>query len=72
MKVRGHLQMYHAYIHESHPPSDSAPEEVNVTNLKIRNGMKVTFFVSSQCHKSLSQVGRCWRAGRGRSVTHLL
>jgi len=27
MKVRGHLQMYHAYIHESHPPSDSAPEE---------------------------------------------
>ena len=28
MKVRGHLQMYHAYIHESHPPSDSPPEEV--------------------------------------------
>lgn len=27
MKVRGHLQMYHAYIHESHPPSDSPPEE---------------------------------------------
>jgi len=23
LKVRGHLQMYHAYIHESHPPPDN-------------------------------------------------
>jgi len=22
LKVRGHLQMYHAYVHESHPPTD--------------------------------------------------
>jgi len=32
LKVRGHLQLYHAYIHESHPPTDTngAPIEEEV------------------------------------------
>ena len=44
MKVRGHLQMYHAYIHESHPPSDSAPEEVNVRKKRLQNQSQLFCF----------------------------
>ena len=51
MKVRGHLQMYHAYIHESHPPSDSPPEEVVSLHLEHDSG-KITMIFQPMVQES--------------------
>ena len=51
MKVRGHLQMYHAYIHESHPPSDSPPEEVVSLHLE-HDSVKITMIFQPMVQES--------------------